>query len=126
MEMRADRAEAGPIITGFRAANLIADGLVCEGAVLLTPTSLHPWPLVEGWDADLCAVVAQAAAGFAPELLVLGTGRALLRPPYAAVAALEASGVGLEVLDSRTAARVWNILRAEGRQVVAAILPLDA
>ena len=125
MEMRADKAETGPIVTGFRGANLIVDGLLCEGAVLLTPTSLHPWPVAEGWDGDLCALVASAVAGFTPELLVLGTGRALVRPPYAAVAALEADGVGLEVVDSRTAARVWNILRAEGRQVVAAILPLD-
>ena len=35
---------------------------------------------------------------------------------------LAASGIGLEVMDTRAACRTYNILIAEGRKVVAAIL----
>ena len=59
-----------------------------------------------------------------PEFLLLGTGATLEHPPRAFVAALEARGMGVEVMDSRVAARAWGVLRAEERQIVAALLPL--
>ncbi|WP_019939399.1 Mth938-like domain-containing protein [Bordetella sp. FB-8] len=59
----------------------------------------------------------------APEVLLVGTGArqkmlspAILRP-------LLAAGVGIEVMDTQAAARTYNILMAEGRRVVAALLP---
>ena len=41
-------------------------------------------------------------------------------------AALDARGIGVEPMDSRAAARAWGVLRAEDRQVVAALYPIDA
>jgi uncharacterized protein len=121
-----ERADAGPVITGFRGNNFIVDGTVREGAVLLTATSLHPWVGAILPVGDLCALVDSMGVEGTPEMLLLGTGAALVRPAPADVAALEAKGIGIEVMDSRTAARIWNVLRAEGRDVVAALLPLDA
>jgi uncharacterized protein len=37
---------------------------------------------------------------------------------------MEARGLGVEAMDSRAAARAWGVLRAEGRWIVAALLPL--
>lgn len=59
-----------------------------------------------------------------PEFLLLGTGASLRHPPRAFVRSVEALGFGLEVMDSRAAARAWGVLRAEERPVVAALLPL--
>ena len=60
-----------------------------------------------------------------PELVLLGTGSrqglvspALLRSFYAA-------GVGIEVMTTDAACRTFNLLAAEDREVVAALLPLD-
>lgn len=126
MEFIEERAEAGPVITGFRGPHFIVDGVVREGALFLTPTSLHPWVGAGRPIGDLRGLVDAMAYDGKAEMVLLGTGRALVRPAPADVAALEASGLGLEVMDSRTAARIWNVLRAEGRVVVAALLPLDA
>ena len=125
MDFIEERPDAGPIITGFRGVNFIVDGAVREGALLLTPTSLHPW-VGASLNPDLCALVDSMGVDGTPEMLLLGTGATLVRPAPASVAALEARGLGLEVMDSRTAARIWNVLRAEGRDVVAALLPVSA
>ncbi len=59
-----------------------------------------------------------------PEFLLLGTGAGLRQPARAFVRELEARGIGVEVMDSRAAARAWGVLRAEERWIVAALLPL--
>jgi uncharacterized protein len=46
------------------------------------------------------------------------------RPSPAFVAAIEALGFGVEPMDSRAAARAWNVLRGEDRWIVAAFMPL--
>ncbi len=59
-----------------------------------------------------------------PEFLLVGTGANLCQPLRPFVRALEARGIGVEVMDSRAAARAWGVLRAEERWIVAALLPL--
>lgn len=59
-----------------------------------------------------------------PEFLLLGTGGGLQQPPRAFVRDVEARGIGVEVMDSRAAARAWGVLRAEERWIVGALLPI--
>ncbi|MFN3370991.1 MAG: MTH938/NDUFAF3 family protein [Sphingomonadaceae bacterium] len=56
------------------------------------------------------------------ELLLLGTGAALARPPAGFVAAMAARGIRVEPMDSGAAARTFNVLTAEARLVAALIL----
>jgi uncharacterized protein len=56
------------------------------------------------------------------EIIILGTGERHRFPPPEVLRPLAAAGVGLEVMDTRAACRTYNILIAEGRQVVAAVL----
>jgi len=58
----------------------------------------------------------------APEILILGTGRKTLFPDAAIMAFLAEQHIGFECMDSRAAARTYNILVAEGRKVSAALL----
>lgn len=57
------------------------------------------------------------------EVLLVGTGRQqrFLRPEV--VGPVMMLGVGVEVMDTQAAARTYNILMAEGRRVVAFLLP---
>lgn len=57
-----------------------------------------------------------------PEIVILGTGRTLRFPPPSLVKCLSTARVGLEVMDTGAACRTYNILTAEGRKVVAALL----
>lgn len=120
-----DPVAAGPAIRGFSGGGFRIDEQVYAEGVLLTPETAVAWqaPAVDALDLD--AVAPLLAREPAAEFLLLGTGAALLRPSPAFVAALEAKGIGLEVMDSRAAAHAWGVLRAEGREIVAALMRLD-
>jgi len=62
-------------------------------------------------------------AGDAPEVLLVGTGARLQFLPRETIAPLLAAGIGVEVMDTQAAARTYNILMAEGRRVVVALIP---
>ncbi len=57
-----------------------------------------------------------------PEILLVGTGDRQHLLPAELLQPLLAAGVGVEVMDSRAAARTYNILTTEGRRVVAALM----
>jgi uncharacterized protein len=56
-----------------------------------------------------------------PEVIVLGTGGASIFPPRELVFAMARRRVGFEFMDSAAAARTYNVLAGEGRQVAAVI-----
>ena len=125
--MRIDRDRpAGPVVGGLSAAGFKvddADGVTgVYPALLLTPTRADAWspPPLDALDVAALAPILDPA----PEFVLLGTGRELSHPPRALVAALEARGIGVEVMDSRAAARAWGVLRSEERQIAAALYPL--
>jgi uncharacterized protein len=111
---RNDRAP-GPAITGFAGALIKVDGIARPGGVILTPDAVFDW---DGGD------FGGAVTDPLPEFIVLGTGATLERPSPDVVAAYEARGIGIEVMDTRAAARAWGVLRAEGRWITAALRPL--
>jgi len=59
----------------------------------------------------------------APEVLLVGTGARQQFLPAATLAPLLRMGIGVEIMDTQAAARTYNILMAEGRNVVAALIP---
>jgi uncharacterized protein len=61
--------------------------------------------------------------GDKPEVLLVGTGSKQLMLPHHIVAPLLKAGIGVESMTTQAAARTFNILMAEGRQVIAALLP---
>jgi uncharacterized protein len=57
-----------------------------------------------------------------PEVVLFGAGASIRFPHPRLTRALTDAGVGLEVMDTPAACRTFNILAAEGRNVVAALL----
>lgn len=57
-----------------------------------------------------------------PELLLLGSGRTTRFPPQAVCDWLRQRRIPFESMDSRAAARTWNILMGEGRRASCALL----
>ena len=58
----------------------------------------------------------------APEILLIGTGRKTAFPDADILAELGNLHIGFECMDSRAAARTYNVLVGEGRNVSAAML----
>jgi len=114
----------GPVVQGFSGRGFRVDGVVHTGGLWLTPTRATSWA-APAIDALQPGDVAELLAGSPPpEFLLLGTGPTMRRPSPAFTAAIEAMGFGVEAMDSRAAARAWIVLRGEGREIVAALLPL--
>ena len=78
------------------------------------------------WGATDLATLTFADLPTAPDidLILLGTGPTLRRLPPALAAEAARAGVAIEIMDSRAAARTYNMLLAEGRRVAVALLPL--
>jgi uncharacterized protein len=61
--------------------------------------------------------------GSRPEVLLVGTGSRQRMLDHKIITPLLRAGVGVECMTTEAAARTYNILMAEGRQVIAALLP---
>jgi uncharacterized protein len=119
---RDERAE-GPVVTGFSGGGFVVDGNVYRG-LFLTPKRAEEWspPAVSALTLDSFAPLFDLERP--PEFIVLGTGDTLVFPPRALIRAVEERGLGLEIMDSRAAARTWGLLRSEQRWIAAALMPL--
>ena len=58
-----------------------------------------------------------------PEVVLLGTGARQRFAHPRLYASLSAARIGLEMMDTGAACRTYNILMAEGRKVLAALIP---
>ena len=87
---------------------------------------LTPEAIASGWAAS--GFEGLAEADFAallphkPEVVLFGAGPAIRFPQPRLTRALTDAGIGIEVMDTPAACRTFNILAAEGRAVVAALL----
>ncbi|MFN3820408.1 Mth938-like domain-containing protein [Blastomonas sp.] len=128
-EFNQDPRASGPVITGFTARGFKLDGdnlgpRRVESSLVLTPVSAMPWAVATIDALDIAAMGQVLAMDPAPEFLLLGTGPGLAHPPRSFIQAMEAHNIGVEVMDSRAAARAWGILRSEDRWIAAAIIGL--
>ncbi len=56
------------------------------------------------------------------DVILLGTGLRQVFPPRAILTSLMRDRIGIEVMDTAAACRTYNILLAEGRAVIAALI----
>lgn len=112
-------------IQGYTAGGFRAGGALHEGGLILTPERMATWPIRDLNAAsveDFALVTTQEPR---IEVLLLGTGPTMTRPPAVLIEALKATGLAVDFMDSRAAARTYNVLVAENRRVAAALLPLE-
>ena len=92
---------------------------------------LVPWKgQVRAWSAlDVATLDAEHFSeilALQPELVIFGSGARLRFISAALYRGLIEARIGLETMDSAAACRTYNVLAAEGRSVVAALLPGSA
>ena len=114
MKMRADRIEGQNAISRHG-----PDGVIV-GGVAYTESVIVPWHAA-GFEALGPEHFAQLVA-LRPELVVFGSGPRLRFPAPALLRPLIDAGIGFETMDTAAACRTYNVLFAEGRSVVAALV----
>ncbi len=96
-----------------------------EGSLLILRDEPMNWDVADFADLTPAAFDSVIAAGPKEvEFVLLGVGARPLPPPPAVRQALQAAGIGLEVMDTAAAARVYNVLAAEGRRLAAALIAI--
>ncbi len=79
-----------------------------------------PWPVQAL--ADLQADHFDRIVALKPEVVIFGSGPRLRFPSPAVMKGLYAQRIGVETMDTPAACRTYNVLVAEGRSVLAALL----
>ena len=88
--------------------------------IVLPESAPVAWP-VNAFDALTLADFEQIDAT-APDVVILGTGRRQRFVHPALTTALIARRIGVECMDNQAACRTYNVLMAEGRKVVLALI----
>ena len=101
----------------------IRDKVWKKTIAVTTDAVLDDWeaPAVDALRADHF----EALLAHDPELVILGCGRSQIFPPRELTFAFARRGVGLDVMDTRAAARTFNVLAGEGRKVAAVLYELS-
>lgn len=104
-------------------------GIAYTGPVLVFPNAVLDWDISDTADifASLSPTSLAAVAGANPaiEVLLLGTGtRTEFVRPSVKASIKQAIGLMPDAMETGAACRTYNILLAEGRRVVAALLPV--
>jgi uncharacterized protein len=85
--------------------------------------------IIDDWSVTDAATMtpehAEPILALHPDVVLLGTGAHQQFPSQEVLAAFLQAGVGVEVMDNAAAARTWDILASEGRNVVAAFILCD-
>ncbi len=111
-----DFAGAVPI-DGYGPGFFRLGGTVWRGPLLVHEGGAAPWGGLD--DSGALAILAGRA-----DLLLLGMGAEIARPPEALLDAAESLGLRVEAMASPAAARSYNVLLSEGRRVAAALIPV--
>jgi uncharacterized protein len=118
-------ARDAPSIDAYGEGGFRLSGVRHEGSVLILQDIARPWPVRSLAELDLAALEPVLAAGRQQvEFLLLGVGLRNAMPPRIVRDALQKAGVGLEFMDTPTAARMYNVLTAEGRRLAAALIAI--
>ena len=106
-------------IDGYGPGFFRVGGHLLRGACLITPWDAGLWGGFDDTETPL------SLAGRI-DVLFVGTGAEIAHPPAAFRAAMEAAGIGVEVMNSPAACRTYNVLLSEGRRIATALLPVAA
>lgn len=116
--------EGRQIIQGYSAGGFRVSGSSYDGSIIVTPTQTSAWAAKDFaalTESDFDSLAAQADD---IDVVLLGTGGKFEFFPPQLRAALRNKGLSVDAMDTGAACRTYNVLMAEGRRVVAALLPL--
>lgn len=116
-------ARNAPSIDAYGEGGFRLDGVRHEGSLLIVTDEARAWPVTSLAELSPEAIAPVLEAGRAEvEFLLLGVGARNAMPPRPVREALQRAGIGLEFMDTPAAARLYNVLTAEGRRLAVALI----
>ncbi len=104
-------------VEGYGPGFFRVGGRPVDGGVCVSPEGIQPWAGLS--DEDTLISLAGKI-----DVLFVGTGGDIALLPKSLSARLEQAGVGVEVMNSPSACRTYNVLLGEGRRVALAAMPV--
>ncbi len=98
----------------------VGDRSICTSFVLSPERCIEDFPARSLSEMDAAAI--ETVLSVKPTVVLIGTGTQQIMAPASVLAGFLARGVGLEAMDSRAAARTYNLLAGEGRRVAVIFL----
>jgi uncharacterized protein len=105
---------------GFRFA-----GMSHRGSILCLPSGIIAWEATDVSSVDATLLNLLQSEGATGGVLLLGTGHAPMFPAADILTVFRDAGIWIEVMDTGAAARTYNVLLAEERDVSAALIAVD-
>jgi len=112
---------SGNVVTGLGPGWVRIGAIEYRENLVLTPETVATGWAASGFDGLAETDFANLHA-YKPEVVLFGAGPAIRFPHPRLTRTLADARIGLEVMDTPAACRTFNILAAEGRGVVAALL----
>ncbi len=120
MKFAEDHNEANYKITGYEASGIKINNRLFTDALILSPMTL-----ISDWQAttisSLNADKLDQVYELNPEIILLGTGKIQQFPNPDVLKRLAEMQIGFEIMDTQAACRTFDIIMAEGRNVVAGL-----
>jgi uncharacterized protein len=121
LKLHPDRPGVHNVVTACAAGRVAVNGRVLTRSLLLLPDRID-----ETWGPDIYAALTAdhlaRLAAIACDVVLLGTGHRQRFPAPALLRPLIDAGRGCEIMDTAAACRTYNILVAEGRIALAALI----
>ncbi len=121
MKLSLDYSTAKYAINAYEPGGITINTQVYTRSIVVSPDQL-----LDHWEPDHIGHINEAhihqLIDLTPEIILLGTGMSLQFPHPALSALALQRGIGFEVMDTGSACRTFNVLAAEDRNVVAALM----
>jgi uncharacterized protein len=97
-----------------------------RGSILALPSGIEAWPVSSVTEITTEALQRIAREAAAIDILLIGTGDAMMPLQRAAREALEAANLFPELMSTGAAVRTYNVLLSEERAVAAALIAVES
>ena len=121
MKFAQDSLDEGYVITAYGEDSISINGKVFNQSLIITSTQLNNNWGIAGIELLSPNHIDQILS-FDPELILIGTGNKLIFPAVEVYSSIIEHGIGVDFMDTRAACRTYNILKGEGRGVVAGLI----
>lgn len=116
--------EGRQLIESYGAGRFLVSGIQHAGSILVFPEQTLAWPVRDIAGLPIDSLRAVIDADPPAEILLIGCGARMAMLDPALKAALKERGIGCDAMDTGAACRTYNVLMAEARRVVAALIAL--